>query len=282
MFFNNYNKPGPGVEKRDPNTPRIKVFWEIFPRKLWDLFKLNILYIVASLPFIIITMLVAGVISTPLIGGISSTLSGKEVVAYDILIRGAVAFWFMVLAGLGPTTAGFIYNIREYACERHCWGVDDFFKTCKSNFKQSILLWIIDLAVLYVLTVSIRFYGQMGNAVFQYIIISVALIYVMMHTYIYQIMITFDLPLKHILKNSFLMTMGKAPVNLLILLCNIIIYMIIPIMVTMSKDGIFTTIIVLFAEVLFLPSITNFITSFYNIPILEKYISNDKHQSVES
>ena len=58
--------------------------------------------------------------------------------------------------------------------------------------------------------------------------------------------------------------------------------MIIPIMVAMSKDGMFTTIIVLFAEVLFLPSITNFITSFYIIPILEKYISNDKHQSEES
>ena len=282
MFFNNYNKPGPGVEKRDPNTPRIKVFWEIFPRKLWDLFKLNILYIVASLPFIFVTMLVAGIISLPLINGISSTLSSKELVAYDIFIRGAVAFLFMVFVGLGPTTAGFTYIIREYACERHSWGISDFFKACKTNFKQSILMWIIDLAVLYVFAVAVRFYGQSGNTAFQYIILLATIIYIMMHIYIYQIMITFDLPSKHILKNSFLLTMGRAPVNLLIFLCNIIVYMIIPVSFVMSKEGPLTTAIVLFSEILFFPSITNFITSFYIMPILEKYISNDKHQSVES
>ena len=281
MFFNNYNKPGPGVEKRDPNTPRIKVFWEIFPRKLWDLFKLNILYIVASLPFIFVTMLVAGIISLPLINGISSTLSSKELVAYDIFIRSTVAFLFMVFVGLGPTTAGFTYIIREYACERHSWGISDFFKIFKANFKQSILMWIIDLAVFYVLVVCVRFYGNLGNAVFQYIILLMAIIYVMMHTYIYRIMITFELPLKHILKNSFLLTLGKAPVNLFILLCNIIIYIVIPICFTMSKDGPLTTWIILFADILFFPSITSFITSFYIIPILEKYLNDEKQPGME-
>lgn len=273
MFFNNYTKPGKGVAKRDPNEPRIKIFWDIFPRRLWDLFKLNFLYIVASLPFMIVTMLVAGIVSTPVVNSMANSISSEEVVALDFLIRFAFAFLFMVFMGFGPVTAGFTYAIREYACERHYWGLSDFFKVCKSNFKQSILLWLIDLLVFYVFAVSIGFYGNTGNVAFQYILLVVALIYVMMHIYIYQIMITFDLPLKHILKNSLLITMGKAPVNLLILLCYIIIYLVIPVSITIIKDGVFTTTIVLLAEVMFFPSITRFITSFYIIPILEKYLT---------
>lgn len=274
MFFRNYAKPGKGVRKRDPNEPRLKVFFDVFPRKLWDLFKLNLLYVAVSLPFIIITMLVSGVISAPIINNISMSMGETEIIGYDTFIRIAVTFLFMIFMGFGPITAGFSYIIREYACERPCWLISDFFERTKSNFKQGMLLWIIDLVLLFVFTVAYGFYGQSGNMVFQYIILLVSLVYIMMHIYIYQIMITFNLPLKHILKNSFLMTMGKAPINLLLLLCNIIVYLLIPILAIMSNAGSLTTMVVLMAEVLFLPAITNFIISFYIIPILNKHISD--------
>lgn len=56
MFFGNYSKPGKGVNKRDPNQPRIQVFFDILPRKVWSLIKLNILYLLTSIPFFIVTM----------------------------------------------------------------------------------------------------------------------------------------------------------------------------------------------------------------------------------
>ena len=93
-------------------------------------------------------------------------------------------------------------------------------------------------------------------------------------------MITYDLSLKNILKNSFLMTMGKVPVNLLILICNIVIYVVIPISLIMLKADSLVTMIILLADVLFLPSITNFITSFYVISVLKKYTA-DNEQKVE-
>ena len=281
LFFGNYAKPGKGINKRDPNEPKFKIFLDVFPRKLWSLFKLNVLYILVSVPFAVITMIVSGVISSHVLNDIYvTTLSVTDVGVYDILIRLAVSFIFMVFAGLGPTTAGFIYIIREYACERHCWLFSDFFGQLKTNFKHSILLWFVDLAVMYLFTIAYDFYGKSGNAIFQYIILLVVLIYIMMHFYIYQIMITFDLPFKNILKNSFLLTMGKAHINLLILVCNVIVYVIVPISLIMSNASSLITMLILLAEVLFLPSLTNFITSFYVISELEKYI-NDNEQKGE-
>lgn len=276
MFFGNYAKPGKGVNKRAPNEPKFKIFLDVFPRKIGSLFKLNILYILASLPFAVITMIVAGVISSLVLNDIFvPTLSATDVGVYDILIRVAVTFLFMIFAGFGPTTAGFAYIIREHACERHCWLISDFFERFKSNFKQSILLWIVDLVVLYLFTIAYGFYGQSGSVIFQYIILLIAFIYIMMHFYIYQIMITYDLSLKNIFKNSFLLTMGKAPINLLVFASNIVVYVVVPILLIMSKVGSFITMLILLIEVLFLPSITNFITSFYVISVLEKHISDN-------
>ena len=182
MFFNNYNKPGPGVNKRDPNEPRIRTFFDIFPRKLWNLFKLNLLYLLVSIPFFVVVMLLMGIISVPLVESISAVLTETEIVGYDLIIRFAMSFLFFVFLGVGPVTAGFTYIIREYANDRPCWMVSDFFEKFKSNFKQGILLWIIDLAAFYVFTVAFGFYGETGKMFFQYFILVVALIYVMMHT----------------------------------------------------------------------------------------------------
>lgn len=272
MFFNNYSKPGKGVNKRDPNQPRWQIFLDVFPRKLWDLFKLNILYLLVGLPFFIVTMIVSGIISSQIINEIISNSAEIDFLGYDILLRGAFSFLFMVFMGLGPATAGFTYIIREYANEQPCMLAGDFFERVKSNFKQGIILWIIDLIVLYVFSVAIGFYGEIGNTIIQYVFMVVSLIYLIMHIYIYQMIVTFDLSLKDILKNSFLIALGKTPVSLLIFGCNVLLYIIIPVCTLMYSDSLLVIIILTLAEILILPPLTHFITSFCIIPILKKYV----------
>ncbi len=276
MFFYNYSKPGKGVNKRDPNQPRWQIFLDIYPRKLWDLFKLNLLYLISALPFFAVTMVVCGVITSPIIDKAVLSSPDMNFLKYDILLRFAFSFIFMMFVGIGPATAGFAYIIREYANEHHCNMMSDYFERFKSNFKQSIILWVIDLIVLYVFSVAIRFYGETGKIVFQYILIVVSVIYVMMHIYIYPMMITFDLPLKHILKNSCLIALGKAPMNLLILGLNVLLYIIIPFTAIMHPKSLLALIVILFLEVFVFPPITNFITGFSVIPVLNKYVNAEK------
>ena len=67
MFAKNYMKPGPGVEKRDPNQSRISIFFEIFGERFWDIVKLNLLYFLFSIPAFIITFIVTGFLSTSIL-----------------------------------------------------------------------------------------------------------------------------------------------------------------------------------------------------------------------
>jgi len=273
MFFNNYSKPGKGVNKRNPDQSRLQVFGDVLPRKLWDLFKLNILYLLVTIPFFIVTMIVVGVISSPIIDGLATQVGNVSLVYLDLFLRIIIAFGFTIILGQGPITAGYTYIIREHSREHPCWLISDFFERVKSNFKQGILLWIIDLVVLYLFTVAIRFYGQSGMIILQYIIILVATLYAMMHIYVYQMMVTFDLPLKSILRNSFLLVIAKAPASLLILLLNIVIYAVIPVVVLLKAKSFIVILILLLVEVLVLPPITSFAINFYIDPILDKYIN---------
>lgn len=227
----------------------------------------------AVLPFFVITTIIAGAISSPLINLLAETVDKSKLVSIDIALRAFSAFLFFIFLGQGPITAGYTYIVREYSREHHCWLLSDFFERCKSNFKQGILLWIIDLAVLYLFTIAIRFYGQSGMIILQYVIILMAVIYAIMHIYVYQMMVTFDLPLKSILKNSLLLAIAKAPASLLILFLNIIIYAVIPIAVMVTTKSSIVILTTLLVEVLILPPITSFAINFYIDPILDKYIN---------
>ena len=278
MFFNNYLKPGKGVEKRDPNQPRIQIFFDILPRKLFDLFKLNILYLLMSTPFYIITMVVMGIITSPLIVALKPMFDNVSLIRMDVAIRAVLTYVFTIFLGHGSTTAGYTYIMREYGREHHCWLISDFVRRTKSNFKQGMMIWIIDLFALLLFVVALRFYMQMKLLIFQCVILVLCVLYLMIHIYVYQMMVTFMLPLKSILKNSFILAVAKSPVSLLILLLNIIIYVVVPISIVVNAKNFIVILIMILIEVLILPPITSFATNFYIEPILNKYINiNNKN-----
>ena len=101
----------------------------------------------------------------------------------------------------------------------------------------------------------------------------ISIIYVMFHIYVYQMLITFDLSLKSILKNSFLFAVGRAPVNLLIIIINVIIYMVIPFAMLFLIRSYIGLLLLFIIFVLILPPITSFATNFYIYPLLHKYIN---------
>ena len=277
MFFPNYNKPGKGVNKRDPNQPRITTFFEILPRKLWDLCKVNMLYMIAAIPFFVVTLIITGVISSRITNSLSVSLNDPSLeltlALLDILMRVVLSLLFTVFYGLGPATAGATYIIRNYGREEHCWLVSDFFERFKSNFKQSFVIWIIDLAALFLLTVAIDFYMNSGIYILAVILMFVALVYTLMHLYIYQVMITFELPLKHILKNSLIFALGKAPKNFLLLLISALVHIIIPVAAFFITQSVVAIFVVILLEIIILPALTSFTTNFFIYSDIEKYIN---------
>lgn len=275
MFFNNYSKPGKGVEKRDPNQSRISVFFDILPRKIWFLFKLNLINILASTPFFVIVMIVVGIVSLPMINVAQINLNISDVARIDTILRWGLTYVYMILLGMGPSTAAYLYIVRKTVEERYCWLISDFFEAYKTNFKKSILLVLIDVFVFCLLVGAFKFYSHSELLVLQCIIVCVGCIYAVMHIYIYQMIITFELTFKNVLRNAFLLLVMKAPISIIVILLNVIIKIIIPALFFVKIDNFTLAIILVLFDVLFVAPTFDFATNFYIIPMLKKYIAGE-------
>lgn len=288
MFFN-YTKPGKGVEKRDPNKKRIAVFFEIFFRKFWSLCKANALYVICCIPAFVIMLFVSGILTsgitdhfTPAIAQSFANgpaeLSGDafelQITLFDMVLRTFVALLFTIFLGAGPVTAGFTYILRNYAREEHVWLVSDMWQRSKSNFGQAFVVWIVDVFAFVVLTVAFKFYlGLPGSMSYLACIIAfIALVYIMMHFYIYQLMVTFELKLKDLYKNSILLVFAEAPKNLAIFVIMVLIHIFVPYFGTVMGNMPLFLPIFLLLELVILIAASWFMTNFFVYSTVEKFI----------
>ncbi len=296
MFGYNYARPGKGVNKRDPNQSKISIFFEILFRKLGDLCKVNLIYLIVSIPTFIVTMICMGVVSGRIVNAVIPAIakilelpvvdmSNPELlnlaVKIDLIIRVCFAYLFTIFLGQGPVTAGYTYILRNYGREEHAWMFSDWFEHTRKNFLQSLLVWLIDLVVFCLFVIAISVYMQLGGFLVYLagLLSGIFLIYVMIHFYVYQLMITFKNSIKDIFRNAFIMTMQKAPRNVLLLLILLAVHVGVPVLgLLLGWDG-KNWIIFFAAEVLILAAVSGFTTNFFVYPQLEKYIKADKEQS---
>jgi uncharacterized membrane protein YesL len=144
---------------------------------------------------------------------------------FDVL---GVRFWKLIQLNLlyllfcipiitiGPATAGMTLVLRNWARDDHSWVWSDFWDGMKSNFWQALAVFGIDALAAIILWVNIQFYNAMGqtNQIFfmiKYLVLGIALIFAMMHIYIYPMMVTYKLRLRDMFKNAFIFTAAKLP-----------------------------------------------------------------------
>lgn len=266
--FHNINKPGPGVPKNEPPKPRIILFFQIYQRRFWDLVKLNLLFTLFNIPALLSAALILMLFSANFQG----LFAEETLLGYSLFFAFCTVFLSIPVITTGPAQAGFTYVLRNYTRQEHAFIWWDFKEHAKNNFKQGLLISLIDFLVVLFVFIDIYIYINAGiNSIFLsisvYIVILFFAIYLMMHLYIYPILVTFKLSLKHTYKNAFIFAMIKLLPNMgILILClalSIIPFLFLPVI----------------AAILF-PFITlstiGFITNFYAYPALEKFMLNPK------
>ncbi len=239
LFGNRYAKEGKGVEKRTGDESKLKIFFEVYFRKFWKLCELSLLYLIACIPTFVIMMILSGLISSRVINTLMPLIESivEEsglVVAYsalfDVAIRLIISSVVTALWGMGPVTAGYTYILRNYSREEHAWVWSDFWEHTWKNFKQSICVWIVDIIMFTVLVCAFLFYSSQTGVLgaMKYVVVSIFFLYTIMHFYIYQMIVTFDMKLKDIYKNSFLFTFMVLPKNFLVLIAVMVAHLIFP------------------------------------------------------
>lgn len=121
---------------------------------------------------------------------------------------------------IGAATAGMTFVLRKMANEEPVFLVSDFFEGFKKNWKQSTVVFVLDIILYITLIYAVYFYQ--ANAVQNKLLyipmllcMSALLIYTLMHYYIHLLIVTTNLKMKHIMKNSFLLTCIGLKTNLI-------------------------------------------------------------------
>ncbi len=248
-IFSNYNKVGPGVSKNPDDKLPVFKFFGIYFSHFSKLILLNFMYIVALLPFALI-MFVEYIVDI-------------ESSAYYIVFYVA-----LILLGsiFGPATCGFTKVVRNISCERPTFLWHDFWKAFKSNFKQGFEIGVIDMLFIVAMSFAFPMYYNMSleNSVFfiPFLVCLVcSVIFLMMHFYIYLLIVSTNLSIWKILKNSFFLTAIEVKLSIINLVVTVAVLAVVLLLFPLSA---FLIVVV--------PSFLGLLYSFNCFPAIRKYV----------
>ncbi|NLZ55972.1 MAG: YesL family protein [Clostridiaceae bacterium] len=255
LFGYHYAKEGPGVDPNEPPKGPIATFFVVLGRKFWKIITINLMYIIGNLPMLVVSFFATGLLfigwlfpsfSPELIRQMLSfpeeSMQGmnpeelEQVMATLFLYLNVVISFTLTGMGwivVGPSQAGLTYIMRNYAREEHAFLWMDFRDTFKANWKQSTVHSLLSLLMVFLIMFSSYFYRfHMSEGTFAFILqgmlLVVALIATFMQLYAYQMMITIDLPMRGVWKNSLLFSIFRLPFNLIIVILELVILAVIP------------------------------------------------------
>ncbi len=206
-LFYDYQTAGSGVSKNGPKKKPFFKFWEIFAGKFWKLFTVNLIYFATSgMLCLLAGFLIASQTQNP----------------YFLLLGLPLVIFF------GPATAAAMQVMRKFVLEKPIFLWDEYKKTFKANFRQSLAVGIFDVIFFSAFFFGIFFYSQAigndpspGNYALFIISIAIACYFYMAHFYIYLEIVSLTLPMGKIIKNSFLLTIMGIKGNIITFVVSI-------------------------------------------------------------
>lgn len=281
--FFDYTKPGPGVPKDAPPKAPILLFFELLQRKFWNLIKLNLMFNFFNIPALLLGLYMM-LMFFPDEEILNSGTQDPTLLALDVLLKftNLAILMCIPMITVGPAQAGFTYVLRNYSREEHAFIWSDFKDNALKNFKQSMIVSAIDFILTFLILWSIKTYfalssGNIFMSVGLVLTVFVFVIFLLMHIYIYPLMVTFNLTLKKLYKNALIFAVVKLPMNILIsLICSFLI------MLSFGRVFAFNPIIGIIIYVFFTTALIGFITNFYAYPKLKKYMMVEEEEEEET
>jgi uncharacterized membrane protein YesL len=248
-LFNNYEKPGPGVRKDAPKQKAVPRFFSVFKRHFFDLCKVNLLF---CIPVAIVTALV---------------ILLNRIYPY-------LAVDFIPIIFLFPFLAGLTFVTRNYAREEHTFILSDFKDAVKNNWSAFLLDGILCYVVTIMICIAVPFYWKSGgnnilSAVASGLCIAIGLFFIYSQYYVPVMIVTFNLKLSQILRNSFIFAILGFGRNFLVTLLLAIVAFLC--YLTFLTPSILTIIMPLFTIFLMF-SYCSFLINFAAYPLVDKYM----------
>ena len=242
-------REGKGVtkEQAEREGTGLKRFFRLYKDNLGKLTSLNIMIVLGCFPLLFAILALSGVLSQefsapasnlfPLLraetsGQVASNPADLAVLAIDGLQTAgrAPTFWtyfFIGLSCLTVFTFGFVnvgaaYVTRGIVMGDPVFPYSDFFYAIKRNWKQGLIVGMIDFILLALLGFDLYYLFTNASRVFDFFLlwttVGILLIYIFMRYYLYLQLVTFDLSIRKLLKNSLIFSILGLKRNVLALL----------------------------------------------------------------
>lgn len=272
-------REGRGVEKTDVYTKTdLKGFFIKYKLYFTRLLSVNLLMVLGNFPLIFaafamstltrVLYLAPSSPSFPLLFGLVSQqsqtsafnliLMGIEGVQYEASAMTPATYILFALSALviftfGVVNVGTTYVLRNMVKGDPVFIFSDFFYAVRRNWKQALPFGILDAILLFLIPFDIFYLISTPAGIFGGIMLGItvviALLYFWMRFYIYIQMVTFDLPIKKILKNSLIFALVGFKRNIMATL-GIILLLLINLALAVGFYGVLSAAAILFPIVL--------------------------------
>ncbi|MGN0164338.1 MAG: hypothetical protein ACI4EA_12300 [Candidatus Ornithomonoglobus sp.] len=238
IFGGGYMKEGPGIDKNAPKKKGVFLYIDIVFRKFMDLMGTGFMCFIISLPFLAFTYVVLasfimnGLGISAAIESTAQSMAGEGADAEEVAqvlyfsMRSMITIIVYNFFGSGPVSASYAFITRCFTRGEHVWKMSDGWDKFKENLKQTIALLILDIVVISLASNAISFYSALAAAntgamatlltAAQCFTAVILVLYMMMHIYIYQIMVTYECSFIDLIKSSITIAIAKLPMSVLL------------------------------------------------------------------
>ncbi len=190
---------------------RVQLFFEMLRTHFARLFTVNLIYLLFCLPALIWSAINFMVLQT----GDLQDPQGLLLFAY---LPGMIPC--LGLAGVGAT--GEMRILRNLARDQHVFLMSDYKDAIRGNWKQGLLVGLINGFSLFIAAMCFFFYGQLAreSALWmlpQMLALTVTAVWWMMNMLMFPMMVTYDLKFKDLVRNAAIMVVARLPWSILFL-----------------------------------------------------------------
>lgn len=279
-FMNNYyyGKSGKGdYKKEDLPTNRWQLFWEMLRVRFSGLVRLNLMYVVAWLPTMIVLMMGVLSIFTGLVDENGEIVANAAELLMS-LINSTLLLLIPCITITGVVTPGVAYVTRNWSRDEHAFIWSDFKDAIKENWKQSLLVSFLTSLMPIVVYMCWDFYGQLAaeNALMtvpQVLVLMIGLIWSISVTYMHPLIVSYKLKFSGVMRNSLLLAIARLPFSVGIRLLHCV-PVVIAVGLALVVNPMYCVLGLFLYYLLIGFSLSRFITASYTNGVFDKYINS--------
>lgn len=308
-IFGNIDQPGPGVYANEQREGPVIRFFRVLALRFFTICLSNMLFVLINIPVLalmyLLFMYVMPLISpslTPialidLINKIGAVPEGGDAAVeeaagglYSMLILiGSFVIIGLTLVVIGPVQTAFSYIYRNYSRESRGFYWQDFSRSLKENWKQSLAVSFISLFLTVILLFNLGYYATHRDSTLSQILLGVFtvlfVLYCCIQMYIYPLIASLKLPLNQIYRNAMIFTAIRLFPTFGILAIQLVLLLVIPGLLFFLGGPIgYTIAIVLYLALVF--GLSHFMSGFFVWHQIEKHLlldeENEESESSES